>query len=130
MNQYEVLLDMEQVFADMQSHLLPPSSRSPLLTRLPPLAALRDLFRVLSATTSSIILILLPPLFSQSVNHTLTLPSLFSIRLLLDFSLQQLHFSLETLQTPANSVSPLSTFKKKKKTENKKTIVISASKAL
>lgn len=104
---------MEQVFADMRFHLLPPSSRSPLLTRHPPLAALRDLFRVLSATTSSIILLLLPPLFSQSVNHTLTLPSLFSI------PLQQRHFSFETLETPANTVSPLSTFKKKT-TENKK----------
>lgn len=62
--------------------VLLPFSRSPLLTRLcslPPLTALLDLFPGLSSTTSSIILLLLLlPLISPSINHSLTLSSLFS----------------------------------------------------
>lgn len=99
-NQCEVLLDMEQVFADMWFHPLPPSSRSPLLTRLPPLTALLDLFPVLSATTS-IILLLLPPLISPSVNHTPAPPSLFSNGLLF----YVLHVSPKTLQSPSANAS-------------------------
>lgn len=105
---------------------LPQSSRSPLLTRLPPLSALLDLFPVLSATTS-IILLLLPPLISPSVNHTLAPPSLFPNRLLFGVPLQQLHVSPQTLQTPSANAKTLflgegSFFAFKRKTNKKKSL--------
>lgn len=93
------------MFADMWFPPLAPSSRS-LLTRFPPLSALLDLFPVLSATTS-IILLLLPPLISPSVNHTLAAPSLLPNRLLFGVPLQQLHVFSETLQTPSANAKTL-----------------------
>lgn len=95
-------------------HPLPPSSRSPLLTRLPPLAALLDLFPVLSATTS-IILPPLPPLITPPpVNHTPDPSSLFSNRLLFHL----LRISPETSQTTATTrrLPFISFFLKKKVT--------------